>query len=148
MTELGTVRTEISWNLGITVVGFLGLFAGGVWAFADASNSINDLINRMDKYEAGAVVRRATTDTRFSKIEDRIAPLDNYQYRTTTVEAQVKAINERLDRGFDSQRDAMEALRVQIGNMSVQLGILTQRFDSVIPRKGASNISPSSTVSD
>ncbi|SHF09173.1 hypothetical protein SAMN02745157_1616, partial [Kaistia soli DSM 19436] len=101
------------------------------------------LIDRMDKFEAGATVRRAATDARFGKIEDRLQPLDNYQYRTTTVEAQVKAINERLDRGFDVQRDSMEALRKSIGDVSLQIGLLSQRLDAVVPRKGANVELPS-----
>ena len=138
MTELGSMKTEISWNLGLTVAGFLTMFAGGIWAFADASNNIKDLIGRMDAFEASATVRRAATDLRFGKIEDRLQPLDNYQYRTTTIEAQVKAINERLDRGFDVQRDSMEALRKSIGDIALQIGLLSQRLDGVVPRKAAS----------
>lgn len=137
MSDVSNMKTELNWNLGITVFGFLSVFASGVWAFADASNKIGDLIDRMDKYETSAAARRAATDARFGKLEDKVQPFDNYQYRTATVEAQVKAINDRLDRGFDVQRETMDAIRKDIGDVSLQVGLLAQRLDAVVPRQKA-----------
>jgi hypothetical protein len=89
-------------------------------------------------------IRLDKADDRFKLLEAKVALVEPLSYRTAANEAQVTAINNRLDRGFDVMSTSLENLRKDqalqngevrkdIGRLDTKVEVLSQRLDQLAP---------------
>lgn len=116
-------------NSSISILGFLGMFAGGVSAWSSLTYDVHTMAIRLDKADVSSDARKLASDLRFAKIEDKAMSVEPLEYRTTTLEAKVVEQNSRLDRVSSSISEKLDILQKDINDLGKSLALLTQRLD-------------------
>lgn len=96
----------------------------------------NQLQNNQDKVkiwqetmEKQIAERRVLIDARFSALEAKVAPIEAVQFRLGKQEADIVAVNSRIDRIVDSFSDQLKELRKDVNAVGTKVEVLTRSLE-------------------
>lgn len=94
---------------------------------------------RLDSIETTRETNLTQYATTMSAIQTKVAMVDNIIYRVTVLEQGIADVNRRIDR----QTDSMQDIRDNIGTLSANFQVLSQKIETFInPRKAEMEITP------
>lgn len=138
--EKMAVRWDLNMGTVITVV--MALAGGAFWT----NTKITSLEERVRQGEDYRVSRTTSTDKSFVELTTAVRSLEaalnkissestNLNYRMGQNEANLNAVNSRVDRTGESMISSVESLKKDLTSLSIKVEVMTQKIDSLdVPR--------------
>lgn len=127
-----TTALRVNW-LNVNVPTIVALFGVG-WGVVSYISDINSRLEQVEftQSQGGQQAKEA-----FNRIQLKLETIDDLPYRMTTVEGQIAATNQRIDRLVESLTNSVELLRKDVGALSTKVEVLTSKIDAISPTKPA-----------